>query len=158
MKQKLKIMSLFALLTLSLFSCKKEEEKPNVRIKEFAFGISQFQFSPNKYWFSVFNFPEGKDHIKNGGVVLVYYYYNGTYKQMPFTEPVITNVNRNYSYLINDDGQMGIIIMDDDKSERAIPDLISVRIFLLSNVDKKSLENVDIKNYSEVKEALNLTD
>lgn len=159
MKNTIKMMSFFALLTFSLLACKKDDEKPNTNVSQMEFTVNPSNLTfINGEWGVGLLTKKAKESISNGGAVLVYTIdYWGTYRQLPYTITIDTYVNRSFYYLITDE-RITFYISDEDKVKRDINLSFRVKVVFVSNVAKKSLDYVDVNNYEEVKEALHLRD
>lgn len=163
----MKIKSLLAIciIALSLIGCTKEGAQGpagkdgtngNANVVSSSITSSSWVYN-NPSWEIAFSYAAITQDIIDRGAVLVYMKVGSAYNQIPITFYPANNYSRTYDISSNV-GSVTIYCTDSDLTQPTNPGIQTFKIVVISASQLIKNPNVDLNNYSIVKQAFQLQD
>lgn len=146
------------LLILGIFSCGTNSAP---KVKSYVFDMYSSDWSSNGTYgtdnysyIAAHNISDITSDVVNNGTVLGYIGNSSGWFALPYTLTFSTwSTNINYAYVV---GGVGFECKDTDLHSTAPSGTLTFKMVILTQKDMHLIDNVDINNYYEVSEALNL--
>ena len=106
-------------------------------------------------WVINLTYPAITQEIINSGAVLVYIGGNNSYTQLPFTIYSSDEYSTSFNYAVSV-GSIQIECSDSDLILPQQPGNVNIKVVVIASSQKHLIQDTDVSNYNEIKDALNL--
>jgi hypothetical protein len=164
MKIKIKAITAILLIAITITNCKKGDTGPagkdgvngNANVVSSSVTSSNWAFvSPA--WEMTLTYPAITQNILDKGAVLVYVQSGSNYYQLPYTFYPANTYSRSYTF-VHYIGGLKVFVTDSDLTQPTNPGSLTFKVVVIAASQRLANPNINWKNYTEVKEALNLKD